>query len=94
MDKSSVINHRDLVVWAAVSVPANIAEGHARVHRGEYVHHLSIARGSLAELETLLDACEMLGYSKPKDLLEAFDAADQVRRMLGAMLKKLRQTPP
>jgi len=37
---------------AVVSIPANIAEGNARKHRGDYVHHLSIARGSLAELET------------------------------------------
>ncbi len=40
---------------SAASIPANIAEGHARRHTGDYVHHLSMAVGSLAELETHLD---------------------------------------
>ena len=48
---------------AAVSVASNIAEGHARKHRKEFLHHLSIAQSSLAELETHVEITARLGYS-------------------------------
>jgi four helix bundle protein len=47
---------------AAVSVPTNIAEGQARRHTKEFVRYLLIARGSLAELQTLLLIAERLEY--------------------------------
>jgi len=39
---------------AVVLIPSNTAEGHARESTKEFLHHISIARGSLAELETQL----------------------------------------
>lgn len=47
---------------AAVSVPANIAEGQGRNHTKEFINHLSIAYGSLMEIETHLQIAERLGY--------------------------------
>ena len=47
---------------AAVSVPSNLAEGHTREHTKEYLHHLSMAQASLAELETQLEIAARLNY--------------------------------
>src|SRR5919199_3963951 len=70
---------------AAVSVPANIAEGHGRHHRDDYRQFLSIARGSLMELETHLIICETLGFIPAQQLSSARVLATEVGRMLSVL---------
>src|SRR5919197_5292852 len=65
---------------AAVSVPANVAEGHGREHLGDYLHHLSIANGSLMELETHCLIAERLSYVSPTDLSPVLNHAADVGR--------------
>src|SRR5688572_11872519 len=63
---------------AAASIPANIAEGQGRQHRKEFLNHLSIARGSLKELETHLLLSAEVGLLAPSDLRALLEVADQV----------------
>lgn len=77
---------------AVVSVPANIAEGRARESRREYAHHISIARGSVAELETELLIAERLAYLKANDLVAVLERIDHISRMLTNLRRKLTRT--
>ena len=76
---------------AALSVPANIAEGHGREHLGDYVRHLSIANGSLMELETELLMAQRLGYLAADDAEGVFKQTGEVGRMLAGLTSKLKQ---
>jgi four helix bundle protein len=58
---------------AAVSIPANIAEGQRRQHKPEFVQHLCIANGSLAEVETHIQLAERRVTSKPRRLLASWN---------------------
>lgn len=75
---------------ASVSIPANIAEGAGRRSTGEFMQFVGVARGSLAELETLLVVAARLGYLED-DVLEILmkDVAE-VGRMLTGLMQSLR----
>jgi four helix bundle protein len=74
---------------AAVSVPSNIAEGHARRHLREYMHHVSIAQGSLAELHTQSLIAERLAYAERDSVKAVTDKIEALRRQLHALRNAL-----
>ena len=75
---------------AAVSIPANIAEGYGRQATGEYRHFLSIARGSLLELETHILLCQRLGYTQSEATRSMLDKMEEIMKMITALISKLR----
>jgi four helix bundle protein len=74
---------------AAIAVPSNIAEGHGRSTRGEYKNFVSIARGSVIEVEVQLTLAQRLGYAQSPDLAKAFDYCDAISRMLTKLKRAL-----
>jgi four helix bundle protein len=76
---------------AAVSVPSNVAEGHARCSTKEFLHHLSMALGSLAELETQLILSESLGFVTPDDLNKLLSDSDALGKRMRSLMESLRK---
>lgn len=76
---------------SAVSIPANIAEGHGRDGLGEYIHFLGIAQGSLRETETHLLIASRLNFIDRNNLNEALDLSEEISKMLGSLLRGLKE---
>ena len=74
---------------AAVSIPANIAEGQGRSSRNEFRHHISIAYGSLCELETILTLAMMRNYCDEASTQALLASAAEVARLLKGLLRSL-----
>lgn len=73
---------------AAVSIPSNISEGYGRKYNKEYRQFLSIAYGSLCELETQYLLSIDLGYIKQSDIVET------LMKEVGAMLYRMINPKP
>ncbi len=80
---------------AAISVPSNIAEGQSRNSPNEFIHFLSISKGSLAELETQLILCGRLRYINEVKLNEFLSKISSIGRMIKSLMNNLhsRQQP-
>jgi four helix bundle protein len=90
LPKEETYGMRSQVTRAAVSVPANIAEGWARESDREKAQFLAIAQGSLAEAETLLTLCEQIGWFPAEETKHLRSLLDEVGRILTTMRRNRR----
>jgi len=74
---------------AAISIPANVAEGACRHTTSVYINHVSIALGSHAELETCVEIACRLGYISVATKRALFDVSDSTGRLLNGLLRSL-----
>lgn len=79
---------------AAVSVPSNIAEGHTRASTKEYLHHLSIAQASLAEVETQIEIAFRLGYCTEQELNDVLSHSASLGKQLYSLRNSLQSRNP
>jgi four helix bundle protein len=76
---------------AAVSIPANIAEGREKQYSKEFLKHLAIAYGSLAELETHIQIAERLKYLKVDQSNQMLGKTAEIGRMINGLRRSLKK---
>ena len=75
---------------AVVSIPSNIAEGQGRNSDKEFIQFLSIARGSLWELETQIEICLRIGYIDQSMATDTNNLIAEISKMLNALSNSLK----
>jgi four helix bundle protein len=89
--KSEIYGLTSQIRRASVSIPSNIAEGHERDTTKDYLRFLSMARGSLAELETQLLIANRLSYVDLPQIQGLLNALDGLSRMVKNLQRSLRR---
>ena len=90
LPKTEIYALSDQMRRAVISIPSNIAEGQGRNSAKEFLHFLSIARGSQKELETQLYICTRLEYFTEEEASTAFNLCEEVGKMLNSLMKNIR----
>jgi four helix bundle protein len=78
------------VLRSAMSIGANIAEGHGRHEGIEYIHYLIISQGSANETDHWLHTIVDIGLSSKENIQSLLDKNNEVRRMLTSSISTLR----
>lgn len=74
---------------AAVSIPSNLAEGYEHRSDKYLKHHLDIAIGSVAELETQLEIAKDVGYLRDSDFTTMARELDEIIKMLYGLSRRV-----
>ena len=90
LPRDEIYGMRSQITRAAVSVPANIAEGWTRETPGDKAHFFAVSQGSLAETETLLTLCEDIGWFPASETVRLRSLIDEVSRILTTMRRRFR----
>ena len=89
--KREVYSLTDQIRRAAVSVASNIAEGQAHFSKGEFLHFLRHAAGSLAELETQLLLAERLDYTGHNRIQDLLKQVVEVGKLMNGLINSLKK---
>jgi len=90
LPREEMFGMRSQITRAAVSVPANLAEGWARESAREKSQFLAIAHGSIAEVETLLTICEQVGWFPQSQTPQVRSLLDELGRIMTTMRRNRR----
>ena len=89
LPKEELFALSDQIRRAVISIPSNIAEGYERNSTTEYIHVLSIAKGSKAELETQLLLCTKIHYLNNSDIEKSISLIQEIGKMINSLQKHL-----
>ncbi len=76
---------------SAVSIPANIAEGHGRENSGSFIQFLRISQGSLKELETHLFLAQRVNLVPSPDVTVLLQKCDELGRMMRSLIRSIQR---
>ena len=79
---------------ASVSISSNIAEGQSRLSKPEFIHFLSIARGSNAEVRSQLALARRLNFGDIDSIVQCEGLAIEISKMLNALITSLKSPRP
>ena len=90
LPKDELFSITNQIRRAAISVPSNIAEGYGRQSKKEYLQFLSIANGSVCEIETQLLLCLRIDYLTEENTKETFQLLSEIGKIITTIKQKLK----
>jgi four helix bundle protein len=84
---------RDQIQRAVISIMSNIAEGFGRSTGRERVQFFGIARGSLAEVESLCYVAKDLGYLDEERFSTFCERCESIKRLINGFIRYLKSAP-